>query len=602
MPSLRTIAGRCCRAGRRRGRLRRRRRRRHPRKVAPGLALGLIALSLVPLTGWAGQVSLCQMTFAGMGALRRDEGGGRRLADRAPRRGRWSRCPSGRSWRSPPCGSKGCTSALATLAFAVFMDNVFFIRERRVRQPRVGATSSALESLGSPSRASGAYFVLLAAAFAVVAVGLLALRRGRFGRRLSALRDSPVACTMMGMNTTVTKLQVFALSSAIAAVGGVLLAGLAAERGAADYTMFSSLPLVLLAVLGGITAVQRRARRRASSSPGSRCWPRRCPGLEASPSAGPGLIGITLARRPDGLVLCLGDCGRADGDRPAPRSTTCPIARAGRGSRSRRVPFDHSTTHRRSTGVWRSTSSVCDAARRCSSCAGVRAGYGRIEVLHGSTSSCRAARSSGCSDRTAPARAPTLGVIGGQIRPTSGRGASMAGRDVTGAGPDSLARAGVCTIPEGRGVFPNLTVAENILMFTHRGVRARDAEEIAYEHFPLLRERRRAARRAPLRRRAADARARPRARHRSGAAAARRAVDGTGADDRRAALRAGGGDHGHRRRDPARRAVRRVRPRRGRRGGHHGARPDPRRGPARQEIAGQLSGAYLGGDDDRRSG
>ena len=37
--------------------------------VAPGLALGLIALSLVPLTGWAGQVSLCQMTFAGMGAF-----------------------------------------------------------------------------------------------------------------------------------------------------------------------------------------------------------------------------------------------------------------------------------------------------------------------------------------------------------------------------------------------------------------------------------------------------------------------------------------------------------------------------------------------------
>ena len=42
----------------------------------------------------------------------------------------------------------------------------------------------------------------------------------------------------------------------------------------------------------------------------------------------------------------------------------------------------------------------------------------------------------------------------------------MCGRDVTGVTADALARAGVCLIPEGRGIFPNLTVIENLRMAT----------------------------------------------------------------------------------------------------------------------------------------
>jgi branched-chain amino acid transport system ATP-binding protein len=45
---------------------------------------------------------------------------------------------------------------------------------------------------------------------------------------------------------------------------------------------------------------------------------------------------------------------------------------------------------------------------------------------------------------------------------------------------------GVCTIPEGRGVFPNLTVAENLLMWTYGGASRRDVEEAAYARFPTL--------------------------------------------------------------------------------------------------------------------
>jgi branched-chain amino acid transport system ATP-binding protein len=55
---------------------------------------------------------------------------------------------------------------------------------------------------------------------------------------------------------------------------------------------------------------------------------------------------------------------------------------------------------------------------------------------------------------------------------------------------EDLARAGVTTIPEGKGIFPNLTVRENLLMATYAGVTLRHVEEVAYERFPRLGERR----------------------------------------------------------------------------------------------------------------
>jgi branched-chain amino acid transport system ATP-binding protein len=67
----------------------------------------------------------------------------------------------------------------------------------------------------------------------------------------------------------------------------------------------------------------------------------------------------------------------------------------------------------------------------------------------------------------------------------------VAGIHVNGADADQIARAGVCTIPEGRGIFPNLTVGENLRMMTYAGgVRAKDVEERAYARFPDLSNRR----------------------------------------------------------------------------------------------------------------
>jgi branched-chain amino acid transport system ATP-binding protein len=65
------------------------------------------------------------------------------------------------------------------------------------------------------------------------------------------------------------------------------------------------------------------------------------------------------------------------------------------------------------------------------------------------------------------------------------------GVHVNGASPESVARLGVCTIPEGRGIFANLTVTENLKMMSYReGINASDIAERAFARFPPLASRR----------------------------------------------------------------------------------------------------------------
>jgi branched-chain amino acid transport system ATP-binding protein len=67
----------------------------------------------------------------------------------------------------------------------------------------------------------------------------------------------------------------------------------------------------------------------------------------------------------------------------------------------------------------------------------------------------------------------------------------VAGTHVNGVAPEKLAKAGACRIPEGRGIFPNLSVRENILMDSYSNGRTpHQLEEIAYERFPALANRR----------------------------------------------------------------------------------------------------------------
>ena len=119
----------------------------------------------------------------------------------------------------------------------------------------------------------------------------------------------------------------------------------------------------------------------------------------------------------------------------------------------------------------------------------VRASYGSIEVLHGVDLSVGRGEVVALLGPNGAGKSTMIKVVSGLLRPTSGQ-LIVGGRDVTGAAANALARAGLCTIPEGRGIFPNLTVRENLLMATYSGHKLADIEESTYARFPRLSERR----------------------------------------------------------------------------------------------------------------
>ncbi|HZM32306.1 MAG TPA: ABC transporter ATP-binding protein [Acidimicrobiales bacterium] len=120
---------------------------------------------------------------------------------------------------------------------------------------------------------------------------------------------------------------------------------------------------------------------------------------------------------------------------------------------------------------------------------GVRAAYGGIEVLHGVDLAVPAGAVVALLGANGAGKSTLVKVASGLLPPTAGA-VRVAGTDVTGAPPHDLARIGLCTIPEGRGVFPNLTVRENLWMATQAGGTLAAIEEAAYARFPRLGERR----------------------------------------------------------------------------------------------------------------
>jgi len=120
---------------------------------------------------------------------------------------------------------------------------------------------------------------------------------------------------------------------------------------------------------------------------------------------------------------------------------------------------------------------------------GLRAGYGQIEVLHGVDLTVRAGTVVALLGPNGAGKSTLLKAVSGQVKPTGGC-VHLGGRHVNGTPPHRLARIGLCTIPEGRGVFPNLTVRENLWVMTYAGRSRSEIEEAAYARFPVLAERR----------------------------------------------------------------------------------------------------------------
>jgi branched-chain amino acid transport system ATP-binding protein len=120
----------------------------------------------------------------------------------------------------------------------------------------------------------------------------------------------------------------------------------------------------------------------------------------------------------------------------------------------------------------------------------VRAAYGTINVLRGVDLAVPYGSLVALLGPNGGGKSTALRVIAGQL-PTTGGDVFVAGRRINGAAPDELARRGVCLIPEGKGIFPNLSVRENLWTATHSGTPLKEIEEIAYARFPQLGQRRR---------------------------------------------------------------------------------------------------------------
>ncbi len=272
-------------------------------KLGIGLAFGLICLSLVPLTGWGGYVSICQLTFAGLGcyAMYKFGSGGSLLGlvmaavlaggvgavislPALRLRGStwpWSPWPSPASWTTS--SSPGRPSSAST-----------------ARCPSTGPTSSA--STSAPDKG---FTIFLAVVFALFSIAILALRRGPFGRVLVAAKDSEAACATLGLSLTTTKLVVFTLSAAMAGVAGALFGAAEAVAGGTDFEMFESLLILAVVAIGGASVCsgalagglaigflpgQRpgRLHRRRHRGPGLLPRRRRCPWpTPASTGGGP---------------------------------------------------------------------------------------------------------------------------------------------------------------------------------------------------------------------------------------------------------------------------------------------------------------------------
>lgn len=119
----------------------------------------------------------------------------------------------------------------------------------------------------------------------------------------------------------------------------------------------------------------------------------------------------------------------------------------------------------------------------------VTAGYGPIMVLHSVSLAVQQGEVLALLGPNGGGKSTTLQVCSGLLPIRSGQ-LRLAGRSITGASADSLARAGVCAVPEGRGVFPNLTVRENLMMASHSGMSLAEIEATAYARFPVLADRR----------------------------------------------------------------------------------------------------------------
>jgi branched-chain amino acid transport system permease protein len=216
------------------------------------MTLGIVGLSLVLVTGYSGQVSLCQFSFMGIGAfvMGKVAGGGSLLGLVAAT----AVCAAvGALIALPTIRLRDLYLALATFAFADAVANGFFTDTHIYGSGGVNIGRIVLPSLSFGGDA--AEFLMVSAFFILAAWMVLAIRRSLFGRRLVALNDSPAAYATVGLNIGFTKVAVFAIAAGMAGLAGALYGTVQQTVGTSDFDIFPGIIFVLFVTIWSIRTV-----------------------------------------------------------------------------------------------------------------------------------------------------------------------------------------------------------------------------------------------------------------------------------------------------------------------------------------------------------
>ena len=217
------------------------------------IVFALLGLSLVPLSGYGGQISLCQFTFLGLGCVTMAKvAGGHSVLGVLAAVGVCAAC--GALLALPALRLSGLYLALATLAFAILMDNLFFTSPSVMGEGGTLAVGRPV-IFGYDFASERAFIVLVAIVLGACTVGVGVLRRSAFGRRLVGMNDSPAACATVGLNLSLTKLIVFMLSAGLAGLAGALYGGLEQVVGASQFEFLLSLAFFLVVAIAGISSL-----------------------------------------------------------------------------------------------------------------------------------------------------------------------------------------------------------------------------------------------------------------------------------------------------------------------------------------------------------
>ena len=225
--------------------------------LTSSLCWAFLLLSLVVLLGYAGQLSLGQFALAGIGALIAGQlvSNGNVPFEAALPLGVLLTIPAGLVFALPALRARGINLAVVTLGLGVTVNAMVFnngwFTGGYAATIDVGMLSFfglGIDQIRFPERYAVFVFVL----FLLCCYAIGSLRRGVVGRRLIAVRTNERAAAALGVNVLGAKLYAFAVASALAGLGGILLAFRNPYVTVEDFVPFASIEAVGYSVIGGV--------------------------------------------------------------------------------------------------------------------------------------------------------------------------------------------------------------------------------------------------------------------------------------------------------------------------------------------------------------